>query len=222
MKRYSDSDAHVLFDTDDYDEKFLRDMGARDIEPDAPDEELIEEYRHDDFLTITIALQAYFDGAKSEVSNYINPIGGNRLISMGSSGRWDGTSTGLDVSRDFSELLYGSGSSFKDCEIQKIWEDGAGRLYIDGAHHDGSVNIEVRQLTDAGEDAYEDLVYAGNDNTKAIKDLFINPKFTEVPSFSANKDKAHEAQALSLKEAVTEIVMGVSQDEVENDGHEGR
>ena len=37
-----------------------------------------------------------------------------------------------------------------DCEIQKVWDEN-GTLYLAGAHHDGRVSVEMRQLTDEGE-----------------------------------------------------------------------
>ena len=42
------------------------------------------------------------------------------------------------------------GNVFADCEIQKVWDEN-GTLYLAGAHHDGRVSVEMRQLTDEGE-----------------------------------------------------------------------
>lgn len=50
------------------------------------------------------------------------------------------------------------GEDFADCEIQKVWDEN-GTLYLAGAHHDGRVSIEMRQLTDAGERLWGQLDY---------------------------------------------------------------
>ena len=99
-------------------------------------------------------LKAFLDGSDNPLSSYDNPLGGNRIIARGSIGRWDGTSHGMTVYRDFNDMMSGSDSVFKDCEIGKVWDEN-GSLFIHGYHHDGGVDVEVRQLTDAGEDALD-------------------------------------------------------------------
>lgn len=97
-------------------------------------------------------LRAFFDGSDNPLSSYDNSLGGNRIIARGSIGRWDGTSHGMTVYRDFDDMMSGPDSVFKDCEIGKVWDEN-GSLFIHGYHHDGGVDVEVRQLTDAGENA---------------------------------------------------------------------
>lgn len=46
----------------------------------------------------------------------------------------------------------------RDCEIQKVWDEN-GTLYLAGAHHDGRVSVEMRQLTDEGERLWGQLDY---------------------------------------------------------------
>lgn len=48
----------------------------------------------------------------------------------------------------------GWASEFKDCEIDHIWDEN-GILKMRGHHHDGSVEVEIRQLTDQGCEALE-------------------------------------------------------------------
>lgn len=99
-------------------------------------------------------LKAFLDGSDNPLSSYDNPLGGNRIIARGSIGRWDGTRHGLTVYRDFDDMMSGPDSVFKDCEIGKVWDENGG-LFIHGYHHDGGVDVEVRQLTDAGEEALD-------------------------------------------------------------------
>lgn len=101
------------------------------------------------------ALAAFFNGEKSDMSDFVNPYGGNHILVSGSVGRWNGTSTGIAVYKDFdaatdcSPSRFGQGNVFADCEIQKVWDEN-GTLYLAGAHHDGRVSVEMRQLTDEG------------------------------------------------------------------------
>ena len=92
-------------------------------------------------------LKAFLDGSDNPLSSYDNPLGGNRIIARGSIGRWDGTRHGLTVYRDFDDMMSGPDSVFKDCEIGKVWDENGG-LFIHGYHHDGGVDVEVRQLSD--------------------------------------------------------------------------
>ncbi len=112
------------------------------------------------------ALSAFFDVDKSDLSSFVNPFGGNRIIARGSIGRWEGTSHGMTGYKDFDDMMSGSDSVFKDCQIGKVWDEN-GSLFIHGYHHDGGVDVELRQLTDAGEEALD-----------AIEDAWVGEPFT--------------------------------------------
>lgn len=96
----------------------------------------------------------FFNGSQSALSSYRNPMGGNPLIAFGSIGRWDGERTGISSFETFDDLMNGDDSPFKDCEIDHIWDEN-GILKMRGHHHDGSVEVEIRQLTDQGCEALE-------------------------------------------------------------------
>ena len=110
------------------------------------------------------ALAAFFDGKKSDMSDFINPYGGNHIFVAGSVERWDDTIPVITVYKDFaaatdcSPSRFGQGNVFADCEIQKVWDEN-GTLYLAGAHHDGRVSVEMRQLTDEGERLWGQLDY---------------------------------------------------------------
>lgn len=67
------------------------------------------------------ALAAFFNGEKSDMSDFVNPYGGNHILVSGSVGRWNGTSTGIAVYKDFdaatdcSPSRFGQGNVFADC-----------------------------------------------------------------------------------------------------------
>lgn len=143
-------------------------------------------------------LRAFFDGSDNPLSSYDNSLGGNRIIARGSIGRWDGTSHGMTVYRDFDDMMSGPDSVFKDCEIGKVWDEN-GSLFIHGYHHDGGVDVEVRQLTDAGENALDviedawygepftvnDKEYDGSWKSvdAAMRDLWENPDLCPAPRY---------------------------------------
>lgn len=85
--------------------------------------------------------------------DFVNPYGGNHIFVAGSVERWDDTIPVITVYKNFaaatdcSPSRFGQGNVFADCEIQKVWDEN-GTLYLAGAHHDGRVSVEMRQLTD--------------------------------------------------------------------------
>ena len=143
-------------------------------------------------------LKAFLDGTDNPLSSYDNPLGGNRIIARGSIWRWDGTSHGMTSYKDFDDMMSGSDSVFKDCEIGKVWDEN-GSLFIHGYHHDGGVDVEVRQLTDAGEDALDVIENAWYDVPftvggkeydgswksvdAAMRDLWENPDLCPAPRY---------------------------------------
>lgn len=143
-------------------------------------------------------------GWKSDMSDFVNPYGGNHILVSGSVGRWNGTSTGIAVYKDFdaatdcSPSRFGQGNVFADCEIQKVWDEN-GTLYLAGAHHDGRVSVEMRQLTDEGERLwgqldYEDYLplegltamgkhYKLGDENQFVHDLYNSPELCAAPRY---------------------------------------
>ena len=73
------------------------------------------------------ALTAFFDGKKSDMSDFINPYGGNHIFVAGSVERWDDTIPVITVYKDFdaatdcSPSRFGRGNVFADCKIQKVF-----------------------------------------------------------------------------------------------------
>lgn len=113
-------------------------------------------------------------------------------------------STGIAVYKDFdaatdcSPSRFGQGNVFADCEIQKVWDEN-GTLYLAGAHHDGRVSVEMRQLTDEGERLwgqldYEDYLpldgltamgkhYELGDENRFVHDLYNSPELCATPRY---------------------------------------
>lgn len=121
-------------------------------------EDYLLDLRQEDYDNEVAALGHFFAGEPSDMSSFINPDGNNTIMVHGSIGRWDGTSTGYDFFEDLDDVLRGFSSPFKDCEITRIWDEN-GHLFIHGAHHDGGVEVELRQLTRKGMEAYDAVAY---------------------------------------------------------------
>lgn len=62
--------------------------------------DLRDEMKDFDYEEEMRALAAFFNGEKSDMSDFVNPYGGNHILVSGSVGRWNGTSTGIAVSID--------------------------------------------------------------------------------------------------------------------------
>lgn len=134
------------------------------------------------------ALTAFFDGKKSDMSDFINPYGGNHIFVAGSVERWDDTIPVITVYKDFDAAT--------DCSPSRF---GNGTLYLAGAHHDGRVSVEMRQLTDEGERLwgqldYEDYLpiegltamgkhYELGDEKQFIHDLYNSPELCAAPRY---------------------------------------
>ena len=152
----------------------------------------------------TLVEKAASERAARYAYDHPNPYGGNHILVSGSVGRWNGTSTGIAVYKDFdaatdcSPSRFGQGNVFADCEIQKVWDEN-GTLYLAGAHHDGRVSVEMRQLTDEGERLwgqldYEDYLplegltamgkhYELGDENRFVHDLYNSPELCAAPRY---------------------------------------
>lgn len=209
----------IVFDEDPYyggegEEMAINDLMERDG---LSEDEVRERYTDDEIFNHQMemkdfdyeeemwALAAFFNGEKSDRSEFINPYGGNHILVSGSIGRWNGTSTGIAVYKDFdaatdcSASRFGQGNVFADCEIDKVWDEN-GTLYLTGAHHDGRVSVEMRQLTDEGERLwgqldYEDYLpldgltamgkhYELGDENQFVHDLWNSPEMCATPRYA--------------------------------------
>ena len=103
-----------------------------------------------------------------------------------------------EIFENAMDMMGGADSVFKDCEIGKVWDEN-GSLFIHGYHHDGGVDVEVRQLTDAGEEALDSIedAWVGEAFTSggkeydgslesmdtAMRDLWENPDLCPAPRY---------------------------------------
>lgn len=225
--------ARVIFDEDWYygqegDEMAVNDLMGREgmteeeVRETYTDEEIFEhalDMRTFDYAFEMGDLSRFFAGESGEGFSFKNPDGGNHILVRGSTERWDGTSHGFNVYKDFesatdtSPSRFWLGNVFADCEIDKVW-DVNGHLFVSGHHHDGHVTVEMRQLTDKGERLYAENAYAGTlvlpdygipamgaryfpgDENRLIHDLFENDEMSTRPRFM---ERCFDAPALDYE-----------------------
>lgn len=170
----------------------------------------------DDFGEVSKYLGEFFGSGSVNQSEKINDGWGNSILVKGSNGLYNGPRGGITVYENFEDAVdtspnwHGGDNIFADCEIDGIWDEN-GSLFVTGAHHDGRALVEMRQLTDKGEDLYsgfqmdggfylpEDgfetmgFVYREGDENAFIHDLWDNPEMCSKP-FYAEKALAYPAE----------------------------
>lgn len=161
----------------------------------------------EDYCEVHEQLGKFFGTGRVNPSEKINDSWGNSILVKGSNGLYNGPRGGITVYENFeqavdtSESWHGGDNIFSDCEIDGIWDEN-GLLFVTGAHHDGRALVEMRQLTDKGEDLYsgfqmdggfylpEDgfetmgFVYREGDENAFIHDLWDNPEMCSKPHFA--------------------------------------
>lgn len=152
-------------------------------------------------------LGEFFGSGSVNQSEKINDSWGNSILVRGSNGLYNGPRGGITFYENFEDAVdtspnwHGGDNIFADCEIDGIWDEN-GSLFVTGAHHDGRALVEMRQLTDKGEDLYsgfqmdggfylpEDgfetmgFVYREGDENAFIHDLWDNPEMCSKPRYA--------------------------------------
>lgn len=165
----------------------------------------------DDFGEVSKYLGEFFGSGSVNQSEKINDSWGNSILVKGSNGLYNGPRGGITVYENLEDAVdtspnwHGGDNIFADCEIDGIWDEN-GSLFVTGAHHDGRALVEMRQLTDKGEDLYsgfqmdggfylpEDgfetmgFVYREGDENAFIHDLWDNPEMCSKPRYAEKVD----------------------------------
>lgn len=161
----------------------------------------------DNLGDVSKSLGEFFGSGSVGQSVKSNDSWGNPILVKGGNGRYDGPRGGITVYENFEEATDTSPSwhhgdnIFADCEIDGIWDEN-GSLFLTGAHHDGRACVEMRQLTDKGEELYSSFqfdggfylpeegfetmgfVYREGDENAFIHDLWDNPEMCSKPRFA--------------------------------------
>ena len=204
----------VIFDEDDYygekGEELAKERLSEDGVEDPTESQIFNvamQMRSESLKDTMRELKKWFDGPCAGKKSK-NPNQGNHILVAGSSSRWDGTSSGVNIYSDFTEATDTSPARFRmnnifaDCEFGRIWEED-GSLYMSGYHHDGGVTVEIRQLSNEGEKLLEEMLdYEGNvdlydlelnamgntykegDESRFVHDLWNDPVMCPVVNFT--------------------------------------
>lgn len=174
----------------------------------------------DDYREVHEQLGKFFGTGRVNQSGIINDSWGNSILVKGSNGLYNGPRGGITVYENFekavdtSESWHGGDNIFADCEIDGMWDEN-GSLFVTGAHHDGRACVEMRQLTDMGEELYSEFqmdggfylpeagfetmgfVYREGDENAFIHDLWDNPEMCSHPRF-AEKALGYPAEEYTM------------------------
>lgn len=161
----------------------------------------------DSYREVHDGLEEFFGTGCVGKSAIINDNWANPILVRGSNGGYGEPRYGITVYENFekaidtSESWHGGDNIFSDCEIDGIWDEN-GSLFVTGAHHDGRACVEMRQLTDKGEELYScfqsdggfylpeegfetmGFVYREGDENAFIHDLWDNPAMCSKPRFA--------------------------------------
>lgn len=194
-----------IFEADAYDEEFARNYLEDVGEEYNPDEELwslINEMMETDFEEGIGRIGDYLDGI-TKADRELNPNWGNLIVAGGAIGTWHGDNTGFSTFANMDELMHCQDSPFKDCGLFTFSiDDECGELNISAAHHDGSVSVDIRQLTDAGEKVLEQ--FEEMDGTASFKEEIWDREDLCQPLHFAERvlgiESEHEAQIAEAAE----------------------
>ena len=138
-----------------------------------------------------------------------------RFIVGGTVGRWNGTSKGWEIVDDVDQLLSaGYGSVFQDCESFKVWDEN-GHLYAEGAHHDGTVCVEIKGIMPDGESLLGDIE-EGADELDAIRTIWDDDtgRYSAIPRFAEREWRCAplEFEAVEHKNGMVHVTRNVLAD----------
>lgn len=116
-------------------------------------------------------------------------------LAVGSVGRWNGNFAGGFVFTTFDELVSKAG---KDCDYFKF-TDVNGRLYMHCSHHDGSNEVEVKRITEAGKRLYDNWNYSSS-TRYAYPERIMHKKLFE--NYSTLPNYLHKMYGCPLREYI--------------------
>lgn len=167
----------IVFDEDLYygdegEEMAINDLMERDgltedeVREDFTDDEIFNhqmEMKDFDYEEEMRALAAFFNGEKSDMSDFVNPYGGNHILVSGSVGRWNGT-------------LYLAGAHHDgrvSVEMRRLTDEGE-RLWGQLDYED---YLPLEGLTAMGKH------YELGDENRFVHDLYNSPELCAAPRY---------------------------------------
>ena len=132
-------EAHVIYDNlnnDEYYEEAARENLIENENDDPSEDRMLEE--------IAWLKEQDWDDASRDLRRFFN--GGNWLA-VGIVGRWDGNHA---AGTRFTDWDWFISRALEDCNYWRISEDHRGHFNVEGWHHDGKVEYEIKRLSEKG------------------------------------------------------------------------
>ena len=131
--------------------------------------EFIEEQEWDEF---DFEMRRFMDARES-------------FIAIGTCGRWDGNFEGGFLFTSWDEF---KSKAFKDCNYFKVWDEG-GHLYVRCSHHDGTNQLEIKEITEKGKTRADNWSYDYSKRNnfpeyELHKRLFTNNNYSRLPRYA--------------------------------------
>lgn len=109
-------------------------------------------------------------------------LDGSVFLAIGTCGRWNGTFPGGFLFETFNELF----DRFSDCQYFKIWDEN-GHLFLKGSHHDGTDEVEIKRVTERGENYFANWEYNWGDKRTEREvhwKMFNDSHYTNLINFA--------------------------------------
>lgn len=103
------------------------------------------------------------------------------FIFLGEVGRWNGV---RKVGRIFSTLQELLNTAAADCEYIHFYDEN-GHLYLTCSHHDGTCHYEIKEVTEKGQEYYDNWNYGREDGrTEEYVHTQIFRRYSRLPNFA--------------------------------------
>ena len=130
---------------------------------------------------------------EDEKGNLREIFDNGKFLAVGTCGRWNGNFAGGFIFDSFAGLM----SHFSDCDYIKL-RDENGHFYIQGSHHDGTHSVEIKRITQKGNDYYENWNFNWGDKRterEVHTKMFSDSHYTNLINF------AHDVYGCPRREA---------------------
>ena len=127
-------------------------------------------------MKFKVQYEFYWELAEEELKRFFS---NGHYILVGTIGRWDGYYDDGFLFDSFDEMLR---KATKDCDYIKLYDEN-GHFYITCSHHDGSCHYEIKEVTDAGFQYYENWSYGNDKRTERYIHTQIMNKYSRLPRF---------------------------------------
>ena len=114
-----------------------------------------------------------WEDTKRELNKFFD---GKTVIFFGRIGTWRGVFRGGKIG-EFWDVYY---KAIKDCDYIRL-EDKGGHLYLACSHHDGTNHFEIKEVTERGQQYYQNWEYGTDHRTEQDCHNQIIKRYSRLP-----------------------------------------